>query len=113
MELVPKGTLGKTLSSTEAPVTSNRVNFLQPRHDLVPSRDRLGYQQVCSAEKSAWMALKIAGNGRISRFLLSNRTGESVLLIATRKLAGLFSGGHRSSPVSKVACGECNAITSR
>jgi hypothetical protein len=31
-----------TLNGTEAPVTSNHVNFLQPRHDLVPSRDRLG-----------------------------------------------------------------------
>jgi hypothetical protein len=51
--------------------------------------------------------------GGILRFLLSNRTGEGVLLIAKGQLGHLFSGEHPSSPVSKTPRGECNAITNR
>src|ERR1022692_2414126 len=51
---------------------------------------------------------KLQEMGGISRFLLSNRTGESVLLIATGQLGSLFSGEHPSSPVSKTPCGECD-----
>jgi hypothetical protein len=45
---------------------------------------------------------KLREMGAIPRFLLSNRTGESVLPIATGKVGSLFSDGRPSSPVSKI-----------
>jgi hypothetical protein len=93
----------------EAAICCSAPDLHEIRPESSPARDRIGQP----AKKSGCLVPKIAQNYCIPQLLLSNRTGESVLLNAAGRLCGLFLQSAEAQFGFDYSKGECNAITNR